>query len=355
MATRSPTKSSKSPTAAPADYAAFAKALMGLTRDAQGTEGWISLLYGPSDYLMIRALRALKEKLQDRGLERYDGPETSDAEFRNLWQQSGLFGGGGVAVFHRCEKWGRLIELLQEIPPDTAPGTNLILVIATEKLSAKISKEVERLKIRLVPCFDPHPDDMPAFTNGLARRSGVTLTPEALRLLVQHCGNSPAPLEDALTRISLAFDGHKHALDAKDIAPYLGSVQEEHVFALDGFLMDGQPHRAQSLIVDLLRRGESALAINGILARHARQAARIAHATQVGQSLQELSSELRLPWGVIRRYQSYVARRPAHQFLIALDRCRSADIRLKTGRDINSDATLFEIVADLTDPVSPSQ
>ena len=141
---------------------------------------------------------------------------------------------------------------------------------------------------------------------------------------------------DEIMRLALIFapsDGSAAApIAAAAIAPSLGMLREDFVFELDNLLVARQYGKAQALLTGLLQRGESALALLGILARHCRMAIRVHEAQRGGRGAnpRDLATELRLPFNVVKGYTQYVAKSSPRTFAAVLGICQEADIKLKS-------------------------
>lgn len=153
-------------------------------------------------------------------------------------------------------------------------------------------------------------------------------------------------VENEIRKLSLIFADCSETLSADQLAPYLDCLKEEHAFKLDQSLISGNIATAQALLHDLLRRGESHLAILGILAHHCRKALQVYYLNKEGKQVREISQAIGLPFNIVKNYIPYARKSSPQKFKTALFQCQEADIIFKTSR-IQSEIILSDVITTL--------
>jgi len=324
--------------------------------------------FGPSDWLLIKVAQvvqnlwrrssasgSISESSQDEtALIAVEAAELDRDDFSALWEQSGLFDPASCALISRAERCADLGKFLGAIPSPAAMRSHLVILLGKDRLPAELGRQCERLGAHVIHCVEPPTPELPRFVAGLARRYGLNATSEALQMIVDAIGNDPAMLDNEVRRLALYWGDSSSALCARTIAPLLTVVRDEDRFRLDDLLLARDYANAHLLLERLLDRGESALALIGMLARHVRLALRIQEEitdsarTPVGAA-GSYSASLRLPSFVLRKYTQYAGRMDRGQLLAALERCQEADIRIKSSR-VPETLLLASVIDALTSP-----
>lgn len=236
----------------------------------------LTVIHGSSEFLRMRAMAAIKStwsKLDPNDLQNLEGSTIDHPGFRSLWSQISLFEPESVYVMRRCDKLTKLGAWLKEIKTASAIKNHLILEFG-EKIPAEIMRQVTRLSAVMLPCEEPTtPLECGKIVATLAKREGLILQDDAVKLLLDSAGLDLGKLDNEIRKLSLIYHGRKEPVTALEVAPIAGHLREDHVFELFGLLRNRQRARAQLLVDQLLDRGEKAIALVGILARFAREAA----------------------------------------------------------------------------------
>ena len=187
----------------------------------------------------------------------------------------------------------------------------------------------------------------PSLYLSLAMKHNLTLQLKEAQLVISAVGADLIRLENEIKKLSLIFSEKMEPIDSKQLSPYLDCLKEEHAFKLDQSLINGKTALAQALLHDLLRRGESHLAILGILAHHCRKALHIFYLSKEGKQLREIAQSVGLPFGVVKAYLPYIQKSSPNKFKNALHKCQEADMIFKTSR-ISPELILNEVIGSLT-------
>lgn len=311
----------------------------------------VILLHGPSDFLIGKTIKVLKEHWRGQGeLQILEAPELDEQKFASLAGQKSLFDPAGLFIIRRLEQAKNAAKWLKFASADNSGGSHFCFVQQGGVLAAGLKGEFARLKTLEIPCVEPWPNELAPLVQGMARKLSLNLQNEAVALILEAVGNDLVKIENELTRLSLIFaeTPSDQTLDARTIAPLLGMLREDFVFELDNLLISRQYGKAHALLTALLHRGESALALLGILARHCRLALRLHDLQRNGRPLnpRDISFELRLPLQVAKGYTQYVAKTTAKTFAASLVLCQEMDQKLKSS-GINEELLLGQVLETL--------
>ncbi|NRA44035.1 MAG: DNA polymerase III subunit delta [Oligoflexales bacterium] len=311
----------------------------------------VIMVWGPNEYLLHKALLILRKawfkqlKTHPQTLEQKD--IQNPQQFTALWEERNMFEPDPLYLVPRVEKKKDFAKYLKLVPGSSSLQSPLCFSYKANSLPQAINKECARIKAHLIPCFDPSPRDIPNLSKSLMKELGVYLDQSGLALLLDTLGDDLFKLENELRKLALVFLGRKEALSAKDISPYLGLLREDHAFALSQYLLENKPQKAQALVLDLLQRGESSIAILGILARHLRTSLKVVDAMRKNIPSSELARSLRMPFSVVNNYTRYARNLSSRRLVACLELCQSADMDFKSSSKVPDDLLLSEIILTL--------
>lgn len=233
------------------------------------------VIHGASEFLRIRAMSAMKtawSKFEGSEIQSVEGSSLDPVEFKTFWGQVSLFEPESLYFIRRCDKVSKLGVWLKEIKSVSSIKNRIVLEFG-EKIPAEINKQIARLAAVQLPCAEPtSPVEFGKIVATLARREGLTLNDDAIKLLLDSMGLDLGRLDNELRKLCLIYHSRTEPLTAADVAPVVGHLREDHVFELFGLLRNKQRAKAQLLIDQLLERGEKSIALVGILSRFAREA-----------------------------------------------------------------------------------
>ena len=308
-------------------------------------------VWGANEYLLHKALLGLKQtwsqtfKTSPQTLEQKD--IQNPQQFTALWEERNMFEPDPLYLIPRVEKKKDISKYLKLIPSSTSLQSPICFSYKSSSLPQAISKECSRIKAHFIPCFDPSPRDIPKLIKSVMKEVGICLDQSGLILLHDTLGDDLFKLENELRKLALVFLDRKETLSAKDISPYLGLLREDHAFALSQYLLDHKPQQAQALVLDLLGRGESSIAILGILARHLRTSLKVVAALKKNVPASELARSLRMPFSVVNNYARYARNLSYKRLISCLELCQNADMDFKSSSKLPDDLILSEIILTL--------
>jgi len=335
-------------------FADFSRALNGVLKAiAAGEMTRPIFAFGPSDYLLRKTANALRDAWNAHDAapcESIEARDLTEASLATIWQQPALFGQKTLYLIKRCEDASQLAVHMKRLPAETVPESLVCFLMGSAAPVAKIRDEMKRIHASFVPAFEPTLYDLPKFLQGLAKKMGFDLQIDAAQLLTETTGHNLDQLENELAKLSLIFASgeSKKAVTAKDAAPLLGILREDHAFELVNLICEKRYAHAELFLHELMRRGESALAVLAIISRHVRNSIRIFEAMRRGDNPQRIAASVRLPLPVVKRYTQYVTTIGELRLKEALRFCGDADKELKSS-GIPDELVLSRILTQLMD------
>jgi DNA polymerase III delta subunit len=234
----------------------------------------LSVVFGPSLYLRQRAMQSVAKSwssLGDNTAQFFEASDFDEARFRSLWGQVSLFEPVSLSVLKRSAAVKSLHLWLKAIPATSEMKSHILLDLGDHKVTADLQKQLKRLNACEIPCHEPDAiADFHKITLALARRYKITIDDECAQLLLDAVGPDLSKIENEITNWSLIFAGQNRPLTRQDIAGLTGAVREDDVFELFTALRKKHFVGSNLLLDSFIARGESAVALNGILARFAR-------------------------------------------------------------------------------------
>lgn len=257
------------------NYQSFIAALKLVVQAKNSTEiPRLIVVTGGSDFLHLKACQAIKsawQKLDIGDPQSIETAELDQAKFQSFWSQVSLFEPEALYLFRRAGSVRSLGSWLAAIPTPEAIKSHIVLECA-DKLTADVQKQVARLQGVVMSAIEPvGVAEFTKVAETFLRRAGLEIDDDALRLILSALGMDLGKIENAIATISLQFAGQKRCLNSADIAGSLGSLREDDVFELFSLLRNRRLASAHLMTENFINRGESAIAITGILSRFARE------------------------------------------------------------------------------------
>lgn len=305
------------------------------------------LSFGPSDYLRIKTeekfIKENKGACVRLSAERLNLESLYDTLF-----QSSIFEPSSLYIIKNIEKKNDFARTLSALDLNTSLQNTVLLQSSYRTVPKALDKEIKRLGGILLPCYRPNTYESKGFIFALGRRYQLQLADSAYELLSQSVGDDLFVLENEIRKLSLIFAAsEKKNITADDIALYIDYLKEENAFKIDQFIMEKKLGHAQALLHDLLKRGQSPLALLGILSNHCRKALQIYSLLQKNQGAGDIIKVVRMPMFALKNFMQYVRKSPVQKFKTALLECNEADIIFKTSK-IDQDLVLNRILVTLT-------
>ena len=295
-------------------------------------------IYGPSEFLVNHSVEILRRRVTEKkgfASLALEAPTLDANRLQGLLGQGSLFEPATCYVVRRLEQAKGFGAVLKQAHDAQSTDNLIVLVHKGESPLPTIKTELEKLGAVIVPCVDPWPNEVPPLVRPMAKTHGVMLTGAAVDFLIETTGGDLGKLDNELTKLGLIFHAaHEPArdLDLADVAPHVGMLREDDAFQLSRLILAKQVAKAQVLAAALLDRGESALALIGIIASHCRSSIRFLEFSRTGMPPAEVASAMHLPPFVVKTYAQHLRGDTPARFVRGLLRCQEADVFLKTSR-----------------------
>jgi DNA polymerase-3 subunit delta len=305
----------------------------------------IIVAYGTSSFLHHKTSALLKKKVTKQyEIVHEHAAECSQNDFMAYCEMNDLFATKSFVIFKGVEKKADFAKYLGQLSSMDKLANVLLLQFHNAKLPAKFDQELKRLGAAKVHCGSVHSSEVNETIQDLLREHRVNLAPNAVALLREAHGDNLDHVENEIVKITLAFPDETRLLSRDEIAPLLGVFREDQVFQLDNLLMQKQTSKALTLLSELLGRGESALALLGVLSMHYRKSLKVLMAKRNGASPAVLASELRIPPFVVKQFEQYVSGHEPDYFMNKLRLCHESDEKLKFAK-LPEEVVLAQIIA----------
>lgn len=298
----------------------------------------VLMVYGSSEYLLGRTLDLIRKRATAGGMPQatMEASAVTEAVVTQIAGQSSLFDPASLYVLRRVEQAKSLPKLLKNVPA-TGSANRLVLVYRGDSPPAPLRTELTRLKCRMIPCFEPWPNEVPQVVGLISQDLGAKnfkLKADAVNLLMELNGADLGKHANELAKLSLLFKDAAAPLGASDIAPHLGMLRDDDAFQLDRLLLQKDFAKAQALVTNLFARGEKGIALLGILAGHCRNVLKITDAQARGVPGPELAGVVRLPPFILKTYTQHLGsganRVETGRYARALALCQETDKLLKS-------------------------
>jgi DNA polymerase III delta subunit len=321
-------------------YNAFIGSLESL-RQAESISDFPKLIfiYGKSEFLLYKAATLIQtcwNKYPAAECVSYDGNELDEDLFSSLVGQQPMFGANLLYLIKRAETCRSLADYFEPLKSAASLKNHLCIVMKADKALDTLLKEVKKINGFILHAVEPAPFEFNTYIDYVAKRAGVSFAPDAKNMLVENLGKNVGLLDNEIQRLASIFDGRTAPLRSGDIAPYLGLLKEDFAITVRNYLLAGKNGKAHAIVADLLARGESGLAILGILAKHSRTAIKFAKSTPAD-----------VPGYLVSNYRNYFNRVGIAKLKQALNLCINGDRLLKSKR-VSEELVLSQVVDSLS-------
>jgi DNA polymerase III subunit delta len=179
-----------------------------------------------------------------------------------------------------------------------------------------------------------------------AAARGGSISRQASDVLLELVGSDLFTLNNEIEKLTTFATGRM--IEEKDVHSLVAAAQERNVFNLVDAMMDNQAGRAEQILEDLLKHGQTAQAIIGALARQVQSLLIIREM----KAQRRPSAEIQSRTGIISPYAfSKVSARAAKFNLAKLKeiyrKLLEADLSIKTGKT-EGDLAMVTLVAELS-------
>ncbi|MFN8291652.1 MAG: DNA polymerase III subunit delta [Chitinophagaceae bacterium] len=193
-------------------------------------------LEGEEEYFIDKAVdyaehHILSESESSFNLSVFYGKDASWPDIINTCRRYPMFAERQVVVLKEAQQM-REVEKLEAYIENPLSSTVLVVSYKDKKLDArkKFTKLVKENGV-LITTKKLYDRELPEWTQHLVQAKGLTITPRALGLVVEHIGNDLTRIENEIDKLSLNL-GQRKSITEDDIEEYIGVSKDYNVFEL---------------------------------------------------------------------------------------------------------------------------
>ncbi len=197
-------------------------------------------LEGEEEYFIDKAVEyaehhILNESEASFNLSIFYGKDANWAEVMNACRRYPMFAERQVVLLKEAQQM-RDVEKLELYIENPLGSTVLVVSYKEKKLDArkKFTKLVKEKGV-LLTTKKMYDRELPEWTQHLVHSKGLSITPKALTLLVDHVGNDLTRIENEIDKLSLNL-GKRTSITEEDIEVYIGVSKDYNVFELQSAL-----------------------------------------------------------------------------------------------------------------------
>lgn len=195
---------------------------------------------GDEEYFIDKAVtyaenQILPESEASFNLSVFYGKDANWADVINACRRYPMFAERQVVLLKEAQQM-RDVEKLEAYIENPLSSTVLVVSYKDKKLDArkKFTKLVKDNGV-LVTTKKMYDRELPEWTQQMIQGRGLTITPRALSLVVDHIGNDLTRIENEIEKLSLNL-GKRKSITEEDIEEYIGVSKDYNVFELQSAL-----------------------------------------------------------------------------------------------------------------------
>ncbi|MBL0271013.1 MAG: DNA polymerase III subunit delta [Chitinophagaceae bacterium] len=195
---------------------------------------------GDEEYFIDKAVtyaenHILPESEASFNLTVFYGKDANWADVINACRRYPMFAERQVILLKEAQQM-RDVEKLEAYIDNPLSSTVLVVSYKDKKLDArkKFTKLVKDNGV-LVTTKKMYDRELPEWTQQMIHGRGLTITPRALSLVVDHIGNDLTRIENEIEKLSLNL-GKRKSITEEDIEEYIGVSKDYNVFELQSAL-----------------------------------------------------------------------------------------------------------------------
>lgn len=209
-------------------------------------------LEGEEEYFIDKAVdyaehHILSESESSFNLTVFYGKDASWPDIINACRRYPMFAERQVVLLKEAQQM-REVEKLEAYVENPLTSTVLVVSYKDKKLDArkKFTKLVKENGV-LITTKKLYERELPEWTQNLVHSKGLTITPRALGLIVEHIGNDLTRIENEIDKLSLNL-GQRKSVTEDDIEEYIGVSKDYNVFELQTALAGKNLSRSIQII-----------------------------------------------------------------------------------------------------------
>lgn len=193
-------------------------------------------LEGEEDFFINKAVdfaehHILNEQESAFNLSVFYGKDAAWTDIINACRRYPMFAERQVVLLKEAQHM-RDVEKLESYLENPLSSTVFVVAYKEKKLDArkKFAKTVKEKGV-LLTTKKLYDRDLPEWTQHIVQEKGLSITPKALALLVDHIGNDLIRIESEIEKLSVNL-GQRKSITEDDIEEYIGVSKEYNVFEL---------------------------------------------------------------------------------------------------------------------------
>ncbi len=197
-------------------------------------------LEGDEEYFIDKAVHyaehsILNESEASFNLSVFYGRDAGWADIINACRRYPMFAERQVVLIKEAQ-YMRDIEKLEGYVDNPQPSTVLVIAYKDKKVDGR-TRFAKTLKEKgvLVTTKKMYDNQLPDWTQEMVASRGLTISPRAIALLVDHIGNDLSRIEKEIDKISVNL-GRRKTITEEDIEEFVGISKEFNVFELQAAL-----------------------------------------------------------------------------------------------------------------------
>jgi len=163
------------------------------------------------------------------------GKDANWADVINACRRYPMFSERQVVLLKEAQQM-RDVEKLEPYVENPLGSTIFVVSYKEKKVDGrtKFAKSLAKNGV-VISTKKMYDDKLPEWTNELIQSKGLSITPKALMLLVDHIGNDLSRIENEIDKLSINL-GQRKKISEEDIEEYIGVSKEFNVFELQDAL-----------------------------------------------------------------------------------------------------------------------
>ncbi len=249
-----------------------------------------------------------------------------------------------AVVLRDADKLGQKdLELLASYVERPSPTTVFILTAAKPDMRRKAFAGVRKAG-GAVECRPLGEAQLPAWITGRLRMRGLTIDPDACRLLSSLVGRGLRELDQELEKLA-TYTGGRTQVTSEDVAAVVGVSRQYNIFELQRALAGGEIARAEEILERMLEAGQAAPYFVAMLSGFFATVWKLHDCRRRGMSEDAMAREVKRERWMLADYLRALGHYSPYQTERALALLLTVDERSKLGGD---DTTLLQtFLADL--------
>ena len=227
-----------------------------------------------------------------------------------------------------------LFDIIKGIDPDRT----VLLIVASvggfdpgsAKKPSKMMKKYSEV-CKVVDLTAQSPAELRKWMDRRFAADSLSVTPDARELLVRRCTDNMFILSGEIDKVSAyCLANGIFVVDSDTVSAITSITAEEDAFALANAVLDGDRRRALSVLYIYKSHRESAIGVLASVSKCICDMMAVSYLVRDGANKSDVASKMKMHEYRAGLYMQAVAGSPPERLLAAANRCREADLKLKS-------------------------